>query len=120
MSYISYPPTLLYHKIQFSVHSVTKDSPQSTRDFSKNSQKKKRSFIYKIFFWIDNKKYTFFPFQMRHPVVFNLLKPSGFYTYQQVYHPNILHGARFALSALYGSQNRQRVLLYTSLTDWFL
>ena len=32
----------------------------------------------------------------------------------------ILHGARFALSVLYGYQNRQRLLLYTSLTDWFL
>jgi len=25
-----------------------------------------------------------------------------------------------ALNVLYGSQNRQRLLLYTSLTDWFL
>jgi len=32
----------------------------------------------------------------------------------------ILHGARFALSVLYGSQNRQRHLLYTALTGWFL
>ena len=32
----------------------------------------------------------------------------------------ILHGARLALSVLCGSQNRQRVLLYTALTDWFL
>jgi hypothetical protein len=52
----------------------------------------------------------------------NLLKPSGFFTYRQVVHSKILHGARFALSVLYGSQNRQRLLLYTStsLTDWFL
>ena len=32
----------------------------------------------------------------------------------------ILHGAPFALSVLYGYQNRQRLLLYTLLTDWFL
>jgi len=32
----------------------------------------------------------------------------------------MLHGARFALSVLYGSQNRQRFLLYTALRDWFL
>ena len=50
----------------------------------------------------------------------NLLKPSGFFTYRQVKNSEILHGARFALSVLYGSQNRQRPLLYTSLTDWFL
>jgi len=29
---------------------------------------------------------------------FNLLKPSGFCTYHQVKHSEILHGARFALS----------------------
>jgi hypothetical protein len=31
----------------------------------------------------------------------------------------ILHGARFALCVLYGSENRQRLLRYTVLTDWF-
>jgi hypothetical protein len=50
----------------------------------------------------------------------NLSKPSGFFTYHHVQHSKILHGARFALSVLYGSQNRQRLLLYTALTDWFL
>ena len=53
--------------------------------------------------------------------LFNLLKPSGFFTYHQVEHKKkILHGAHFALSVLYGSQNRQLLLLYTSLTEWFL
>ena len=51
---------------------------------------------------------------------FNLLKPSSFFLQHQVQHPKILHGARFALSVLYGYQNRQRLLLYTALTDWFL
>jgi hypothetical protein len=32
----------------------------------------------------------------------------------------ILYGARFVLGVLYASQNKQRLLLYTSLTDWFL
>ena len=50
----------------------------------------------------------------------NLLKPSGFFTYHHVLHSKILLGARFALSVLCGYQNRQRLLLYTSLTDWFL
>ena len=45
----------------------------------------------------------------------NLLTPSGFFTYDS----KILHGARFAVSILYGYQNRQRFFLYTSLTDWF-
>jgi hypothetical protein len=36
---------------------------------------------------------------------FNLLKPSGFFTYHQLQHSKILHGSRFALSVLYGSQN---------------
>jgi hypothetical protein len=52
--------------------------------------------------------------------LFNLLKPSGFFTYHQVSYLKILHGARFALSVLYGSQNRQQPLLYTSWADWFL
>ena len=30
----------------------------------------------------------------------NLLNPSGFFTYHQVEHLKILHGARFALSVL--------------------
>ena len=47
---------------------------------------------------------------------FNLLNSSGFFTYHQVYHSTILHGARFALSVLYGYQNRQRLLLYTALS----
>ena len=51
---------------------------------------------------------------------FNLLKPSGYFTYHQVWHSKILHGTRFALSVLYGYQNRQRPLLCTSLTGWFL
>ena len=50
----------------------------------------------------------------------NLLKPSGFFTYRQVYNSKILQGALFALSVLCGYQNRQRLLFYTSLTDWFL
>jgi hypothetical protein len=56
----------------------------------------------------------------RNNVAFNHLKPSGFFTYHQVEHSKILHGARFVLSVLYGSQNRQRSLMYTSLTGWFL
>jgi len=50
----------------------------------------------------------------------NLLKPSGFLTYHQVEHSKILHGTRFAVSVLYGSRNRQRLLLCTSLTDSLL
>ena len=43
-----------------------------------------------------------------------LSKPLGFYTYHQVERSKILHGARFALSVLYGSENRQRPLLYAA------
>ena len=51
--------------------------------------------------------------------VLNLLKPSRFFTYHQTEHSKILHSARFALNVLYGYQNKQRLLLHTSLTDWF-
>jgi hypothetical protein len=50
----------------------------------------------------------------------NLLKPVGFSMYHQVQNSKTLHGANFALSVLYSSQNTERTLLYTSLTDWFL
>ena len=65
----------------------------------------------------------------------NHLKPGCFFTYYKVWHSKNFRGARLAFSVLYGSQNRQRLLLYTSLrigfynrggkclqrgTDWFL
>ena len=50
---------------------------------------------------------------------FNLLKPSGFFTYHQVSGSKILQGALLALSVLYGTQNKQRPLLYTSLTGFY-
>ena len=43
--------------------------------------------------------------------ILNHLKPRGFFTYHQVEHSKILHSFRFTLSVLYGSQNRQRLLL---------
>ena len=55
-------------------------------------------------------------FHFRH---INHLKPSGFFKYHLVYYSKLLHVARFALSVLYGSQNRQRPFLYTSLAAWF-
>jgi 1,4-alpha-glucan branching enzyme len=51
---------------------------------------------------------------------FNHSKPSGFFTYHKTKHSKILHGARFVFSVLYGSQNRERPLLYTLLNYLFL
>jgi len=48
------------------------------------------------------------------------LQPSGFSTHHELKHSDILQGAHFMFSVLYGSQKGQRLLLYTSLTDWFL
>jgi hypothetical protein len=48
---------------------------------------------------------------------FNLLSPSGFFTYHQILYSTILHSACFALRVLYGFQNKQQLLLYTPLTD---
>ena len=47
-------------------------------------------------------------------VDFNLLRPSGFSNYLQIKHSKIIHDARLALCVLYVSQERQRLLLYTS------
>jgi hypothetical protein len=44
---------------------------------------------------------------------FSLLDTNGFFTFQQVYRSKLLHGSRLAC-------NREWLLLYTSLTDWFL
>jgi hypothetical protein len=52
---------------------------------------------------------------IRTESIFNHLKASGFFTYHQVKYSKILHGSRFALSVLYGSQKRELPLL-TSLT----
>ena len=51
--------------------------------------------------------------------VINLLTPSGFFTYRQVEHSKILHGARFALSVLYRYQDRQRLFPYALLTGFY-
>ena len=51
---------------------------------------------------------------------FNPLKPSGQYMYHQVYHSAILHSAHtLCLCVLCGSQNKQPLFPYTTLTDWF-
>jgi hypothetical protein len=53
------------------------------------------------------------------------LKPSGYYTYHQVWHSKIPHSARTVhLCVLYGRQNKQRLSLllfpHTALSDWIL
>jgi hypothetical protein len=63
---------------------------------------------------------THYTMQTRDQHLLNRLKPIGFFMYHQAQHSKILHGVRFALSVLYGSRNRQRTLLYMSLTDRFL
>jgi hypothetical protein len=40
--------------------------------------------------------------------------------YHQVAQSNILHGIRLQVCALYGTQNKQKPMPDTSLTDWFL
>jgi len=49
----------------------------------------------------------------------NLLKPSGYFTYQ-VKLSQIAHGAHIALCVVCGSENKQQLVPYTSLSDWFL
>ena len=78
-----------------------------------------RGFLW--FIWDENLSLSMFVvyfFTVFHSI--NLLTPSGYFTYHQVQHSKILHGTRFMLSVLYGYQNRQWPLLYTSLTDWLL
>jgi len=47
-------------------------------------------------------------------------QPSCYYMYQQVQHSTIPRSAHTVyLCVLYGSANKQRLLPYTALTDWF-
>jgi len=55
--------------------------------------------------------------------IFNIdpLKPSGHCMYHQLEHTQILRSAHTVyLCVLYGSQNKQQLFPYTTLTDWFL
>jgi hypothetical protein len=56
------------------------------------------------------------PYMILTVPTINHSKPSGFFTYHQVQHSKLLHGVSFALSVLYGSQNKQRLSLYSALT----
>jgi hypothetical protein len=51
--------------------------------------------------------------------VFNLLKPSGYFTYYQFNIQKFYMVLTLRLCVLYGSQNKQRLLPYTALTDRF-
>jgi hypothetical protein len=49
-----------------------------------------------------------------------LLKPSGNFTYDQVYIKKFYVVPKLYLCVLYGSQNKQQLLPYKTLRDWFL
>jgi hypothetical protein len=52
---------------------------------------------------------------------FNLSKPSGNFTYRQVFNIKKFYVVpTLPLCVLYGSQNKQQLLPYKTLTDWFL
>jgi len=52
---------------------------------------------------------------------FSPSNPCRHYMYYQVYHSQTLRSAHtLYLCVLYGSQNKQRLFPYTTLTDWFL
>ena len=48
----------------------------------------------------------------------NLLNPSDYFTYHQVYNSKILRGAHIAFVCFVQSHNKQRLLPYTALADW--
>ena len=51
----------------------------------------------------------------------NLLKPTGYVMHQQVQHSTIARSAHTRYKyVMYLSQNKQRLLPYTTKTDWFL
>jgi len=53
--------------------------------------------------------------------VITILKPSGHYMCHQVLHSTILRSAHaMYLRVLCGSDNKQLLFPYTTLTDWYL
>ena len=50
----------------------------------------------------------------------NLLKPTGHVTHQQLNVQQLYVLPTLYLCVLYLSENKQKLLPYTSLTDWFL
>jgi hypothetical protein len=50
----------------------------------------------------------------------NLLKPSGNFTYHQLNVQKFHMLLALRLCVLYGSQNKQQLLPYKTLRDWFL
>jgi len=53
--------------------------------------------------------------------IYNPLKPSSYYMHQQFNIQKLYFLLTLLyLCALYGSQNKQRLFPYTTLTDWFL
>ena len=114
---VSFCPTSRYQRIRKtdfpSLNEITEQSPSWEANRSSANQEIPRI--------LRNQKilYRIFPI-LSHINPVNLLKPSSSRTFHQLQHSKIPHGARFALSVLYGYQNRQRLLLYTALTDWFL
>ena len=59
--------------------------------------------------------------KVRHLWFLSPLKPSSYYMYRRVEHSQILRSAHTVyLRVLCGSENKQRLFPYTTLTDWFL
>jgi hypothetical protein len=55
-----------------------------------------------------------------HLFLLNTLTPSGYCMYHQVqFSKNIRSAHAVYLRVFYGPQNKQRLFLYTTLTDWF-
>jgi hypothetical protein len=50
----------------------------------------------------------------------NLLKPSGNFTYHQIKIKKFYVVPTLCFCVLYGSQNKQQLLPYKTLRDWFL
>ena len=70
--------------------------------------------VHEPFGWLRTQQQRF-----KSPAIFNRLKPSGHSTYRQF---NI-HNSTFCphtVCVLCGSENKQRLFPYKTLTDWFL
>ena len=85
------------------------------------SENKQRLFPYTALTgWFCNPDIEYLVPSADYLTAIKLWKPSGHYTYHQVWHSTILRSVHtLYLCVLYGSQNKQRLFPCKALTEWF-
>ena len=75
-----------------------------------------------VVFYVNLKVYSEFTVKMflKYIITVNLLQPTGYVTHQQFNIKQLYPLPTLCLYVLYLSENKQRLVPLTALTDWFL